>query len=88
MVLARRRSRRRSWIPATGGSGWAVCYDIEFPELTRGLALRGRRSDRAAGELAARRGAAQRPADAAARSRATTAYLNRVFVAVCDRVRH
>lgn len=67
-----------------GRIGLGVCYDIEFPELTRGLALAGAdvialptnwprearvRDDGPMLQLIAR----------------TTAYLNRVFVAVCDR---
>jgi predicted amidohydrolase len=63
-----------------GRIGLAVCYDIEFPELTRGLALGG-------AELIVL--PANWPRDeepSMLRSLAsTTAYLNRVFVAVCDR---
>jgi predicted amidohydrolase len=67
-----------------GRIGLAVCYDIEFPELTRGLALGG-------AELIAL--PANWPHDTMppnGRSilhslAAVTAYFNRVFVAVCDR---
>jgi 5-aminopentanamidase len=67
-----------------GRIGIGICYDIEFPEIARGLALAGadlvafptnwpRESPPRAGEpilpLLAR----------------TTAYLNHVFVATCDR---
>jgi len=66
-----------------GRIGLAVCYDIEFPELTRGLALEG-------AELIAL--PANWPHGEPPNGRpilhslaAVTAYLNRVFVAVCDR---
>jgi predicted amidohydrolase len=66
-----------------GRIGLAVCYDIEFPELTRGLALDG-------AELIAL--PANWPHSDPPDGRpilhslaAVTAYLNRVFVAVCDR---
>ncbi len=68
-----------------GRIGVGICYDIEFPELTRGLALAG-------AELIAL------PTNWPAQSRPeaggeptlrllarATAYLSRVFVAVCDR---
>jgi predicted amidohydrolase len=67
-----------------GRIGLAVCYDLEFPELTRGLALQG------AQLLAV---PANWPHDEAPPDgrpvlhtlAAATAYLNHVFVAVCDR---
>jgi predicted amidohydrolase len=67
-----------------GRIGLAVCYDIEFPELTRGLALGG-------AELIAL--PANWPHDPLPPDgrpvlhslAAVTAYLSRVFVAVCDR---
>jgi len=67
-----------------GRIGLAVCYDIEFPELTRGLALAG-------AELIAL--PANWPRDPAPPDQRpilhslalTTAYLSRVYVAVCDR---
>ncbi|HTP21274.1 MAG TPA: nitrilase-related carbon-nitrogen hydrolase [Solirubrobacteraceae bacterium] len=67
-----------------GRIGLAVCYDLEFPELTRGLALAG-------AELIAL--PANWPLDPAPPGgrpilhslAATTAYLSKVYVAVCDR---
>ena len=73
-----------------GRIGLAVCYDIEFPELTRGLALAG--ADLIALPANWPRDPAD-PGDTAAPGdrpilhslAATTAYLSRVYVAVCDR---
>lgn len=67
-----------------GAIGLAVCYDLEFPELTRGLALQG------AALLALPTNwprEAFPPDDRPVLHSlaAMTAYLNRVFVAVCDR---
>ena len=62
-----------------GRIGLAVCYDIEFPELTRGLALGG-------AELIALPANWPRDPTPILHSLAlTTAYLNRLYVAVCDR---
>jgi predicted amidohydrolase len=72
-------------VPTRYGSiGLAVCYDLEFPELTRGLALQG-------AELIAL--PTNWPHDVAPPDgrpvlhslAAMTAYWNKVFVAVCDR---
>jgi predicted amidohydrolase len=67
-----------------GRIGLAVCYDLEFPELTRGLALQG------AQLLAIPANWPHDPARPDGRPvlhtlAAATAYLNHVFVAVCDR---
>lgn len=67
-----------------GRIGLAVCYDIEFPELTRGLALNG------ADLIALPANWPHEPPPPDERPilhslAAVTAYLNRVFVAVCDR---
>ena len=67
-----------------GRIGLGVCYDIEFPELTRGLALAG--ADLLA--LPTNWPRDPRPPDGRPvlhSLAAMTAYLNRVFVAVCDR---
>jgi 5-aminopentanamidase len=62
-----------------GRIGLAVCYDIEFPELTRGLALAG-------AELIALPANWPRDPRPILHSLAlSTAYLSRVYVAVCDR---
>ena len=67
-----------------GRIGLGICYDIEFPELTRGLALEG-------AELIALPTNWPRD-DAPPEGRpilqslaSVTAYLSKVFVAVCDR---
>ncbi len=67
-----------------GRIGLAVCYDIEFPELTRGLALQG------AELIAIPTNWPRDPEPPDGRPvllslAAMTAYLNRAFVAVCDR---
>jgi 5-aminopentanamidase len=67
-----------------GRIGLAVCYDVEFPELTRGLALQG--ADLIA--LPANWPRDDRPPDGRPvlhSLAAMTAYFNKVFVAVCDR---
>ena len=67
-----------------GAIGLAVCYDIEFPELTRGLALQG------AQLIALPTNWPREPEPPDGRPvlhslAAMTAYWNKVFVAVCDR---
>lgn len=67
-----------------GQIGLAVCYDLEFPELTRGLALQG------AELIAVPTNWPHHPLPPDGRPvlhslAAMTAYLNKVFVAVCDR---
>jgi predicted amidohydrolase len=71
-----------------GRIGLGVCYDLEFPELTRGLALAGAELivlptnwPREPKELEAARGGMPILSMLAS----CTAYLNKVFVAVCDR---
>ena len=64
-----------------GRIGLGVCYDIEFPELTRGLALGG--ADLIA--LPTNWPLEQRDPPMLRSLATTAAYLNRVFVAVCDR---
>jgi predicted amidohydrolase len=67
-----------------GRIGLAVCYDIEFPELTRGLALQG--ADLIALPANWPRGNTLPNGRPILHSlAAVTAYHNRVFVAVCDR---
>jgi len=72
-----------------GSVGIAICYDLFFPELIRGLALEGAHllavptnspweGPRAAGSVAPADGIGHIVARAAA-------YLNRVYIAVCDR---
>jgi 5-aminopentanamidase len=67
-----------------GRIGLAVCYDLEFPELTRGLALDG-------AELIAlptnwpHEGDPPDGRPILHSLAVTTAYLSRVFVVVCDR---
>jgi predicted amidohydrolase len=64
-----------------GRIGLGVCYDIEFPELIRGLALAG--ADLIA--LPTNWPLEQRDPPMLRALAVTAAYLNRVFVAVCDR---
>ena len=67
-----------------GMIGLAVCYDLEFPELTRGLALQG------ADLIAIPTNWPREPAPPDGRPvlhslSSVTAYFNKSFVAVCDR---
>jgi 5-aminopentanamidase len=67
-----------------GRIGLAVCYDLEFPELTRGLALEGAELI----VLPTNWPRDDHPPDGRPvlhSLAAITAYLNKVFVAVCDR---
>lgn len=68
---------------ALGRVGVAVCYDLEFPELMRGLALA--RADLIAVPANWPLDDQQRPMPILASLASVMAYLNRVFVAVCDR---
>lgn len=65
-----------------GRIGLGICYDIEFPELTRGLALA--RADLIALPANWPRHPDHDPPILHTLA-ASTAYLSRVFVAVCDR---
>ena len=67
-----------------GAIGLAVCYDLEFPELTRGLALQG------AELIVVPTNWPRDPNPPDGRPilhslASVTAYFNRAFVAVCDR---
>lgn len=66
-----------------GRVGLGICYDVEFPELTRGLALAG--ADLIVLPTNWPRDAPPRDEPILHSLALTTAYLSRVFVAVCDR---
>lgn len=66
-----------------GRIGLAVCYDLEFPEQTRGLALRGAEVITVPTNWPRDRVA--RPVPILSLLASATAYLSKVFVAVCDR---
>ena len=64
--------------------GVGVCYDLEFPELTRGLALAGADLVVLPANFPLHpRPEGERPIEVT--NAMATAYLNRMFVAVCDR---
>ena len=67
-----------------GAIGLAVCYDLEFPELTPRAGTRGRRADRDPHQLAAGTRPPRRPPVLHSLA-SITAYFNKTFVAVCDR---
>lgn len=66
-----------------GRVGLGICYDIEFPELTRGLALAG--ADLIVLPTNWPRDSPPREQPILHSLAMTTAYFSRVFVAVCDR---
>ncbi|HEX3618098.1 MAG TPA: nitrilase-related carbon-nitrogen hydrolase [Solirubrobacteraceae bacterium] len=65
-----------------GRIGVGVCYDIEFPELTRGLALAGAELIALPTNWPREPGAVEPAPHLLARA---TAYFSHVYVAVCDR---
>ena len=70
-----------------GRIGLAVCYDLYFPELTRGLALAGADVIVVPANLPLfPRPKGERPVEIALAQ--ATAHVNKVWVAVCDRSNH
>jgi predicted amidohydrolase len=65
-----------------GRIGVGICYDMEFPELTRGLALAGAELIALPTNWPREDGVAEASPHLLARA---TAYLSHVYVAVCDR---
>jgi predicted amidohydrolase len=69
---------------AVGRVGVAVCYDMSFPELARGIAMRGADVIAVpANNPVGPRPSGQEPVEVVAMR--AHAYFNRVFVACCDR---
>ena len=70
-----------------GRIGVAICYDLYFPELTRGLALAGADLITVPANLPLfPRPEGERPVEIALAQ--ATAHVNKVWVAVCDRSGH
>jgi predicted amidohydrolase len=70
---------------AHGRVGLAVCYDLEFPELTRGLALDGAQLIALPTNWPRKAVSPFAPHSVLTALAGVVAYVNRVFVAVCDR---
>ncbi|WP_406349324.1 carbon-nitrogen hydrolase [Streptomyces sp. NBC_00144] len=72
-----------------GRVGMAICYDLFFPEVTRGMALAGAQLlavPTNSPSTGARSPGSRAPADGIGHTVArAAAYLNRVYIAVCDR---
>ena len=68
-----------------GRIGLAVCYDLEFPELSRGLALDGAQLIALPANWPRKTSSPFAPHSVLTSLAGVVAYLSRIFVAVCDR---